>query len=83
MIYAPDRYIRLNSRSLLNYNLSKVVEMSSELLDRLVVGRNEVWDWIGMEPREDMEELLALENYIPATMLGQQKKLTGGDSDAQ
>lgn len=83
LIYAPDRYIRLNSRSLLNYNLSKVVEMSSELLDRLVVGRNEVRDWIGMEPREDMEELLALENYIPATMLGQQKKLTGGDSDAQ
>lgn len=81
LLYAPDRYIRLNNRSLLNYNLSKVVEMSSELLDRLVVDRNEVRDWIGMTPREDMEELLALENYIPATMLGDQRKLKGGEQD--
>ena len=33
-----------------------------------------------MSPREDMEELLALENYIPQDKLGDQKKLNqGGD----
>jgi len=83
LLYAPDRYIRLNNRSLLNYNLSKGVEMSSELLDRMAVDRNEVRDWIGMTPREDMEELLALENYIPARMLGDQRKLKGGEKDAE
>ena len=84
LLYAPDRYFRLNSRSLLNYNLKQVVEMGGQLLDRLTISRNELRDWIGMAPREDMEELLALENYIPATKLGDQKKLTqgGGGDDA-
>lgn len=84
LLYAPDRYFRLNSRSLLNYNLKQVVEMGGQLLDRLTISRNELRDWIGMAPREDMEELLALENYIPATKLGDQKKLMqgGGGDDA-
>lgn len=83
LLYAPDRYLRLNNRSLLNYNLQKVTEMSSQLLEHLVVSRNEVRDWIGMTPREDMEELLALENYIPVAQLGQQKKLKGGEDNAE
>lgn len=83
LLYAPDRYLRLNNRSLLNYNLQRVVEMSCKLLEHLVVSRNEVRDWIGMTPREDMEELLALENYIPVAQLGQQKKLKGGEDNAE
>ena len=38
-------------------------------------------DWIGLEWDEEMEELLGLENYIPVTKLGDQKKLNGGDSE--
>lgn len=84
LLFAPDRYFRFNRLSLLNYDIKKMVEVSAELLDRLTMSRNEARDWIGLEPREDMEELLALENYIPATMLGQQKKLMqeGGGEDA-
>lgn len=32
----------------------------------MAMTRNEWRDWIGMAPRGEMEELLALENYIPA-----------------
>ena len=83
LLYAPDRYWRLNNRSLLNYNITKVTEVTGEMLDRIAMDRNEARDWLGLAPREDMAELLALENYIPATMLGQQNKLAGGEKDAQ
>lgn len=82
LLVAPDRYFRFNKLSLLNYNLTEVVNAGKELVDRMAMRRNEWRDWMGLPPDEDMEELLALENYIPATMLGQQKKLeTGGEND--
>lgn len=42
--------------------------------------RNEWRDWMGLEYDPEMEKLLALENYIPADRLGDQKKLTGGET---
>lgn len=85
LLISPDLYFRLNNRSLLNYNLEKVSNVCVQMVDRITMRRNEWRDWMGLPPDEDMDELLALENYIPATMLGQQKKLepTGGESDAE
>ena len=83
LLIVPDRYWRLNNRSLLNYDLQKVTNVSSAMLDRIVMDRNEARDWMGMVPREDMRELLALENYIPATKLGEQNKLAGGENGAE
>lgn len=83
LLIAPDRYWRLNNRSLLNYDLQKVTNVSSAMLDRIAMDRNEARDWMGMAPREDMRELLALENYIPATKLGEQNKLAGGENSAE
>ena len=85
LLIAPDRYFRFNKLSLLNYNLTEVVNAGKELVDRIAMRRNEWRDWMGLPPDTDMEELLALENYIPATMLGQQKKLNGegGEKDEQ
>ena len=47
--------------------------------------RNEWRDWLGLPPDPEMDELLALENYIPANKLGEQKKLdgNGGESDGK
>jgi hypothetical protein len=35
---------------------------------------------MGLEYDPEMDELLALENYIPADRLGDQSKLTGGET---
>lgn len=82
LLYSPEMYFRFNNRSLLNYNLEKVNNVASNMAEHLALDRNEWRDWVGFTPREDMEELLALENYIPASRLGDQKKLNGGESNA-
>ena len=75
-----DSFFRFNSRSLLSYSMDELVKAGSEMVDRMAMRRNEWRDWMGLDPDPDMDELLALENYIPADRLGDQKKLTGGTS---
>lgn len=79
LLYNPDWFIRLNPRSLYNYGLTDMVSAGTQLVDRNAMRRNELRDWIGLDPDEEMEELIILENYIPSTMLGQQNKLKGGE----
>lgn len=78
LLYAPDRYISLNHMSLMAYNMADLVNAGKEMVDRNALTRNEWRGWIGLSPDERMEQMLALENYIPVEMLGQQKKLKGG-----
>ena len=79
LLYSPDLYWRFNPRSLYAYDISEIVAAGSAMVDRMAMRRNEWRDWLGMGPDDEMDDLLALENYIPAEMLGQQKKLIGGD----
>jgi HK97 family phage portal protein len=78
LLYSPDLYFRFNPRSLYSYSLNEIVAAGSAMTDRMAMRRNEWRDWIGMSPDPEMDELLALENYIPASKLGDQKKLNGG-----
>ena len=81
LLYSPDYHITFNTRSLHSYSITELVSAGKELVDRMAMRRNEWRDWLGLSPDEDMEELLALENYIPADRLGDQKKLKGeGDN---
>lgn len=84
LLISPEMYFRLNNRSLLNYNITEVVEAGKELVDRIAMRRNEWRDWLGLPPDAEMNEMLALENYIPVDKLGDQKKLkdAGGEKDA-
>lgn len=75
LIDQPGYYFAFNPRSLMSYSLDELVRAGAEMVDRLAMRRNEWRDWIGMEPDEEMFELIALENYIPADRLGDQKKL--------
>lgn len=81
LLYSPDLYWRFNPRSLYAYSLSDIDAIGTAMVDRAAMTRNEWRDWIGMGPREDMEDLLMLENYLPIDRLGDQKKLNGGDNN--
>ena len=76
----PDLFFRFNSRSLLNYSMDELIKAGAEMVDRMAMRRNEWRDWMGLEYDPEMDELLALENYIPADRLGDQSKLTGGET---
>lgn len=75
LLYNPNWYFRLNPRSLFSYDLSEMVTAGTAMVDRNAMRRNELRDWVGLDPDEEMEELIILENYLPANKLGDQKKL--------
>lgn len=77
LILRKDEFFRFNPRSLLNYSMDELVKAGAEMVDRMAMRRNEWRDWMGLEPDEEMDALLALENYIPEDRLGDQKKLVG------
>lgn len=88
LLYSPDLYFKFNSRSLYAYDLIDLVTAGTALIDRNTLRRNELRDWIGMSPDPEMDDLIVLENYIPADLLGEQnklknikKKLGKGDKD--
>lgn len=78
LLYSPDFFFRFNVRSLYNYSLEETIKAGAEMVDRMAMTRNEWRSWIGLPPSDGMDELLALENYIPVDRLGDQKKLNGG-----
>ena len=75
LLYSPDMYFKFNPRSLYAYDLLDLVTAGTALVDRNTLRRNELRDWIGMSPDPDMNDLIVLENYIPADLLGEQNKL--------
>lgn len=81
LLISPALFFRFNVRSLYNYSLDEIVNAGSAMVDRMAMRRNEWRSWIGLPPDEDMDELLALENYLPVEELANQKKLVqnGGD----
>ncbi|BBI32478.1 phage portal protein [Cohnella abietis] len=89
LLFSPDYFIRLNHRTLYSYNLMDLVTAGTALVDRNTLRRNELRDWISMSPDAEMNELIVLENYLPADLLGEQNKLKnikkglseGGDDD--
>lgn len=79
LLISPDLYFRFNSWSLYSYSITEMVEAGGQMVDRMALRRNEWRDWLGLPPDPDMDDLLALENYVPADRLGDQAKLNGGD----
>lgn len=79
LLYSPTMYFDLNPRSLMAYDLPELVTAGKPLVEINALRRNELRNWIGLDPDSEMNELIVLENYIPQDKLGDQGKLKGGD----
>ncbi len=75
LLISSNRFFRFNSWSLFSYSITELVSAGAEMVDRLALRRNEWRSWVNMPPDPEMNELIALENYLPASKLGDQKKL--------
>lgn len=75
LILSPKWYVRFNIMSLLDWDLQTISSVFCAMGDRGYVDGNEVRDKLGLSPREGLDELKVLENYLPWDMSGKQKKL--------
>ena len=75
LILSPTWYLKFNILSLMDWDIQTIADVFGKLSDKGYVTGNEVRDRIGMSPKEGLDELRVLENYIPVDMIGQQKKL--------
>lgn len=78
LILSPKMYLRFNVRSLMDFDLNSLYTVYGGLSDKGIVTGNEVRDIMGMPPRDGLDELRILENYIPVDRIGDQKKLEQG-----
>ena len=75
LLFSESRYFRFNARSLYSYSLQELSQIALNMRNAGLMTGNEGRNWLDLPPKEGLDELVMLENYLPANRLGDQKKL--------
>jgi len=75
LLYSQDRYFRFSTRRLYSYSLQDLSQISLQMRNAGLMTGNEGRNWLDLPPKDGLDDLVMLENYLPADRLGDQKKL--------
>lgn len=75
ILTSDTRYWRMNARALYSYSLTELSQIALNMRNAGLMSGNEGRNWMDLPPRKGLDELVMLENFIPADRLGDQSKL--------
>lgn len=75
LLYSENRYFRFNTRRLYSYSMQELSQIALTMRNAGLMTGNEGRNWLDLPPKDGLDELVMLENYLPADRLGDQKKL--------
>lgn len=81
LLLSENRYFRFNARSLYSYSLQELSQIALNNRNAGLMTGNEGRNWLDLPPMDGLDELVMLENFVPADRLGDQKKLNNAKEE--